>query len=104
VMMSAEKRGTFVNHSGRVQRIESAVPPPGETEPDGRVLAFIAEKLAEPLGTHDPALVFAELASKVVAFRGLAFGQLGDTGRQAAGVQAAVPKVTEISVAPQLVG
>lgn len=104
VTMSAEKRGTFVNHDGRVQRIEPAVPPPGETEPDGRVLAFIAEKLSEPIGTHDPALVFAEMAGRAPAFRGLAFGQLGDTGRQATGVQATVPRVTEISVAPQLVG
>jgi NADH-quinone oxidoreductase subunit G len=104
VTMAPEKRGTFVNHGGRVQRIEPAVAPPVETEPDGRVLAFIAEKLAEPIGAHDPAVVFAELVSRVPAFHGLTFGQLGDTGRQAAGVSAPTPRVTEISVAPQLVG
>jgi NADH-quinone oxidoreductase subunit G len=104
VTMAPEKRGTFVNHGGRVQRIEPAVAPPGETEPDGRVLAFIAEKLSEPIGVHDPAAVFAELAGRVPAFLGLAFGQLGDTGRQVAGISAPTPRVTEISVARQLVG
>ncbi len=104
VAMSAEKRGTFVNQGGRVQRIEPAVTPPGEAEPDGLVLAFVAEKLGEPLGKHDPAAVFAEMVERVPAFHGLRFGSLGDTGRQAAGIEPALPAVSQISVAPQPVG
>ena len=104
VTMNAERRGTLVNHSGRVQRIEPAVAAPGEAEPDGRVLTFIAEKLEEPLGVYDPAAVFAEMAARVPAFHGLTFNQLGDLGRQANGIEAVPPRVTEIAVAPQLVG
>jgi predicted molibdopterin-dependent oxidoreductase YjgC len=104
VRMNAEKRGTLVNHAGRVQRIEPAVLAPGEAEPDGVVLAFMAEKLEEPLGTHDPAAVFAEMAERVPAFRGLRFAALGDTGKQAQGTEVAAPRVAQISVVPQPVG
>ncbi len=104
VTMNAERRGTLVNHSGRVQRIEPAVAAPGEAEPDGRVLTFIAEKLEEPLGVYDPVAVFAEMAARIPAFHGLVFNQLGDQGRQANGTEPAPPRVTEIAVAPQLVG
>lgn len=104
VAMSAEKRGTFVNHGGRVQRIDPAVEPPGEAEPDGTVLAYVAEKLEEPLGRYDPALVFAEMAARVPAFHGMRFDGLGETGRQVAGTEPVLPRVAEISVAPQPVG
>lgn len=101
VRMSAEKNGTFVNHGGRVQRLAPAVQAPGEAEPDGAVLAFVAEKLEEPLGKYDPASVFAEMAERVPAFRGLKFSTLGDTGRQAGGIEHAAPRVSQISVALQ---
>ncbi len=101
VTMSAEKRGTFVNHGGRVQRIEPAVMPPGEAEADGTVLAFIAEKLEEPLGTFTPAAVFARIAAEIPAFRGLRFDALGETGQQAAGTTAEIPRVSAIAAALQ---
>ena len=103
VTMNAERRGTLVNHSGRVQRIEPAVAAPGEAEPDGRVLTFIAEKLEEPLGVYEPSALFAEMAAHMPAFLGLAFNQLGDLGLQANGTEPAPPRVAEITVAPQLV-
>ncbi len=104
VTMSAEKCGTFVTHAGRIQRINAAVPTPGEAEADGTVLAFVAEKLEEPLGTFDPALVFAEMAARVPAFSGLRFDGLGPTGQQVGGTSAEVPPVSAISVAMQPVG
>ena len=104
VRMTAEKRGTLVNYAGRVQRVEPAVAAPGEAEPDGVALAFVAEKLEEPLGTHDPAAVFGEMAERVPAFRGLRFNELGDTGKQAQGTEVTVPRVAQMSIVPEPVG
>ncbi len=101
VRMSQEKNGTFVNYGGRVQRIQPAVSAPGEAEPDGAALAFVAEKLEEPLGKYDPESVFNELTERVPAFRGLKLSALGETGKQAAGIEAVLPRVSQISVAPQ---
>ncbi len=104
VTMAAEKRGTLVNHQGRVQRVEPAVSPPGEAEADGTVLEFIAEKLEEPLGKFDPAAVFAAMAAQVPAFHGLRFDRLGATGAQAAGIAPELPRVSAVSVALMPVG
>jgi predicted molibdopterin-dependent oxidoreductase YjgC len=87
-----------------VQRIEPAVTPPGEVESDGTVLAFIAEKLEEPLGKFDPAVVFKALAAEIPAFHGLRFDGLGDTGQQAAGTEVELPRVSAIAAALQPTG
>jgi NADH-quinone oxidoreductase subunit G len=103
VTLTPEKTGSFTNHAGRVQRVEQAVEPPAEAVADGGVLCLIGEKLDQPLGEADAPQVFAQIAAAVDAFRGIEWDGIGETGVQLAGMAAEVPKVTKLSVAPQLV-
>ncbi len=102
VSMMAEKSGTLVNYAGRLQRLEKAVEPPGEAEPDGRVLCLMAEKLGRPLGADEPAAVFLGLAGAVSAMKDLSWDLIGPTGVQLSGFPVARPEVAKVSPAPQL--
>ena len=79
----AEREGTFTNFQGRVQRFRTAIEPPGEAQPDWRILAA----LGRSLGARDPAFaaeraeqVFAALTATAPAFSGMSYHGLGDTG------------------------
>lgn len=88
-----EKRGSFTNAQGRVQRFAKAVDPPGEARPEWR---FLAELLHLVSGRRPPATiegVFDAMAAEVPAFQGLAWAALGATGIQAFG-QPEAPEVT----------
>jgi NADH-quinone oxidoreductase subunit G len=76
----AEKRGTFTNVNGRVQRFFQAVEPPGEARPEWEFLVeLVSAVTGEPLPGNLPAL-FNRMAEEVPAFRGLTWAGLGDTG------------------------
>jgi NADH-quinone oxidoreductase subunit G len=76
----AEKRGSFTNAKGRVQRFLKAVEPPGEARPEWE---FLHELLYNVIG-HDGFVtiegLFNQMANEVPAFRGLSWAALGDTG------------------------
>jgi NADH-quinone oxidoreductase subunit G len=76
----AEKRGTFTNGRGRVQRFFKAVEPPGMARPEVDFLTELVEAVTgEKLPTNLPAL-FNRMAHEVAAFRGLSWAGLGDEG------------------------
>ena len=80
----AEKRGSFTNVRGRVQRFLPAVEIPGEARPE---IEFLAELLGLLTGEQPPAgleTVFRQMAESVPAFRGLTWAGLGETGRPVA--------------------
>lgn len=78
-----EKRGTFTNALGRVQKFMKAVEPPGEARPEWETLSELLRQLgAEPVPATIEAL-FNQMAREVPAFAGLAWAGLGDTGGKA---------------------
>jgi NADH-quinone oxidoreductase subunit G len=85
----AEKRGTFVNAKGRLQRFNPAIPPLGETRPEWQILAALLRSLdpAEDYSTLEG--VFAAMAQEIPALAGLSLGRIGDQGVELAAEAAA---------------
>lgn len=76
----AEKRGTFTNVQGRVQRFAKAIEPPGDARPEVEFLAELLQRVTgESVPDNLPAL-FNQMAGEVPAFHGLTWAALGDGG------------------------
>ncbi len=76
----AEKRGTFTNAHGRVQRFFKAVEPPGDARPESEWLSDLWERLTGERVPDNPVALFNQMAAEVPAFAGLTWAALGDTG------------------------
>ena len=76
----AEKRGTFTNTKGRVQKFMKAVEPPGDARPEWEVLRELLLKLSGQAGFVSIEGLFNQMAAEVPAFNGLTWAGLGDTG------------------------
>ncbi len=84
----AEKRGTFVNAKGRVQRFLKAVEPPGDARPEAEFLEELLARLSGPDAgsTAAPAVVFSmeslfnRMAREVPALAGIEWAKLGEGG------------------------
>ncbi len=77
---AAEKRGTFINVKGRVQRFEKAAEAPGDARPEWEVLHELVEKVTGSTGFTTIEGLFNQMAKDVPALAGLEWGKLGDTG------------------------
>ena len=83
---ATEKDGTFVNATGRVQRVRPAVPPPAGARSDLDVLEELARAAALQPRVLSAAGVFRRLAQALPAqFGGLDYNALGELGRPAPG-------------------
>ena len=79
----AEKRATYVNVTGRLQRAYQATLAPGDAREDWETLAALlaaVEKTFEAPASVDG--VIKALASEIPAFEGQSFGSIGDLGVQ----------------------
>jgi NADH-quinone oxidoreductase subunit G len=76
----AEKRGTFTNTKGRVQKFMKAVEPPGEARAEWEILRELLLKLSGQAGFVSIEGLFNQMAAEVPAFNGLTWASLGDTG------------------------
>jgi len=76
----AEKRGSFTNAQGRVQRFMKAVEPPGEARPEWEFLHDLVCNVTGQDGFLTIEGLFNEMAKDVPAFHGLIWSCLGDTG------------------------
>jgi NADH-quinone oxidoreductase subunit G len=76
----AEKRGTFVNIKGRIQRFHMAVPSPGIARPEWQTLAALLNELGADGGYLTIEDVFADMAHKILALAGLNLSKIGDLG------------------------
>ena len=78
----AEKRGSMVNLSGRLQRLNRAVEPPGQARDDWEILRDLTAAI--PGGNQRPPHhiedVFKALAATVPAFNGLTLAKIGQHG------------------------
>jgi formate dehydrogenase alpha subunit len=57
----AEKDGTFTNFEGRVQKVQKAIPPLGESLPDWEIILRLAEKIGTPMPYSSPQQVMGEI-------------------------------------------
>jgi NADH-quinone oxidoreductase subunit G len=76
----AEKRGTFTNTKGRIQKFMKAVEPPGEARPEWEFLHDLVYNVTGQDGFLTIEGLFNAMAKDVPAFNGLTWAGLGDTG------------------------
>jgi NADH-quinone oxidoreductase subunit G len=76
----AEKRGTFTNTRGRVQKFMKAVEPPGHARPEWEFLHELVFNVTGQDGFVTIEGLFNEMAKDVSAFNGLTWAALGDGG------------------------
>jgi len=76
----AEKRGTFTNTKGRVQKFMKAVEPPGDARAEWEFLHDLVYSVTGQDGFLTIEGLFNAMAKDVPAFSGLTWAGLGDTG------------------------
>ena len=79
----AEKRATYVNVTGRLQRTNQAAIAPGDSRDDWESLAALLSKLDDdysPPASMDA--VLKNISSEIEEFKGQTFGSVGDLGVQ----------------------
>ena len=77
----AEIDGTFTNYERRVQRLQRAVPAPGEATAMWELAAGLLERLGQPLGATSAREVFAKVASTTKDYAGLDYKTIGALGK-----------------------
>jgi NADH-quinone oxidoreductase subunit G len=78
----AEKRGSMINVTGRLQRLNKAVNAPGSARDTWEILRDLVVACGGSNGLHSIEDVFSRLAAEVPAFAGLSFAKIGDLGVQ----------------------
>jgi NADH-quinone oxidoreductase subunit G len=76
----AEKRGTFTNVKGRVQKFTKAVEPRGDARPEWEFLHELVYNVTGQNGFVTIEGLFNQMANEVPAFNGLTWAGLGDLG------------------------
>jgi NADH-quinone oxidoreductase subunit G len=76
----AEKRGSFTNTKGRVQKFMKAVEAPGDARAEWEFLHDLIHNITGQNGFVTIEGLFNEMAKDVPAFNGLTWAGLGDTG------------------------
>ena len=76
----AEKRGTFVNVKGRLQKFMKAVEAPGDARPEWEFLHELVHGVTGQNGYSTIEGLFNQMAREVPAFAGLEWAKIGDTG------------------------
>ena len=76
----AEKRGSMINATGRLQRLNAAVAPPMQARDDWEILRDLILAISGSNGLYSIDDVFRTLAAEVPEFSGLSLGSIGDSG------------------------
>jgi NADH-quinone oxidoreductase subunit G len=76
----AEKRGSFVNVKGRVQRFMQNIDTKGNTRPEWQFLHELAQGVTGQKRVASIEGLFNQMAAEVPAFAGLTWAKLGDLG------------------------
>lgn len=77
----AEKEGTMTNIEHRVQKLNQAIPPFGESMPDWTILEEVAKAMGHPLGYFTVADVFRDITSTIPFYQGLRMQDVQGDGR-----------------------
>jgi NADH-quinone oxidoreductase subunit G len=79
----AEKRGSMVNLSGRLQRLNRAVEPPGQAHDDWEILRDLILALSgDKNEAHHIEDIFKAIAENITPFAGLSLSKIGHQGTQ----------------------
>jgi NADH-quinone oxidoreductase subunit G len=76
----AEKRGTFVNGKGRLQRFLKAVEAKGDARPEGEFLLEWVNATSGRLGVATIEGLFNKMAGEIPALSGIEWARIGDLG------------------------
>ncbi len=76
----AEKRGTFVNVKGRLQKFMKAVEPKGDARPEWEFLHELVHNVTGQNGFMSIEGLFNQMAKEVPGFAGIEWAQVGDQG------------------------
>ncbi len=82
----AEGDGTFTNFEGRVQKINRAVSPLGDSMPAWSIVSMLARSLGFTYGYESAEEIFTQLAQHIVQFQGLTYETIGTSGARIASV------------------
>jgi len=81
----AEKYGTMINVTGRIQRLNKAIEPLGEAQSDWDIMRQLAEKLGcdcpRVIACPTPFTVLEEMAQEFEPMKGLTWGNIGNEGK-----------------------
>jgi formate dehydrogenase (NADP+) alpha subunit len=77
----AEKDGTMTSGEHRVQALNQALPPLGQSMPDWSIFEEVAKALGRPMGFFSPADVLREITLTVPSYRGIRLRDLGGSGK-----------------------
>ena len=78
----AEKRGSMINGKGRLQRLNSAIRPPGQARNDWEILRDLIQECSGQNGIYTIEEVFKQMSESVPALSGLNLSKIGDLGTQ----------------------
>lgn len=87
----AEKRGSMINVTGRLQRLNKAVKSPGNARDTWEILRDVVSAIGGGNGLHTIEDVFKQLAATVPTFEGLTLSRIGDLGVQVMETNQTVP-------------
>jgi NADH-quinone oxidoreductase subunit G len=76
----AEKRGSMINVKGRIQRLNQAVPSPGEARDDWEILRDLIQAAGGSNGIYTIDELFKQMAGETTALAGLSLGRITDLG------------------------
>jgi NADH-quinone oxidoreductase subunit G len=76
----AEKRGSMINGTGRLQRLNKAITLPGQAMDDWQILVQLKAALGGGNGIHSIEDVFKSMAEASPAFAGLSLSKISDLG------------------------
>ncbi len=78
----AEKRGSMINVTGRLQRLNKAVNAPGNAQDTWEILRDLIVAIGGSNGLYSVEDVFKRITTEVPALDGLSFAKIGDLGLQ----------------------
>ena len=76
----AEKRGTFINGKGRLQRFLKAIEPRGDARPEWEFLHELVHKTTGQNGFSTIEGLFNQMAKEIPALQGVEWSKIGDLG------------------------
>jgi formate dehydrogenase major subunit len=78
----AEKDGTFTNTERRVQMVNKAIEPIGNSKPDWVIIQELMNLLGYEQNTKNPKEIMDELASVTPIYQGIDYSRISETGLQ----------------------
>ena len=72
----------MINGKGRLQRLNRAINPPGNTRDDWEIINDLTSAISGPTGIDSIEGVFKQMSETIPAFTGLSLSKIGDLGIQ----------------------